>query len=58
MQVNQQGDPIQEDVVPFSFLTLEERKEAIELLFRHLKIEIVRTNANKYGLVLELRPEP
>jgi len=54
--VNQQGQAYEEQIVRFSDLTLEERKEAVDLLFEHLLIRIVRHNAG-YGTgpQLELR---
>ena len=58
MQVNQQGKPIEEEYVLFEDLTLEERKAAVSLLFKHLHLDIFRTNSTKHGNVeLQLRPE-
>jgi hypothetical protein len=59
MNVNQQGHPIEEQSISYSYLTLEEKKHAVQLLFEHLKLDIVRTNATKYGdfgLVLRSLP--
>ena len=59
MQVNQQGNPVWEQTYAFSDLTLEDRKEAVDLLFKHLKLELVRTNATESGLLeLQLRVQP
>ena len=57
MQVNQQGKPIEEEAISFSYLTLEERKVAVDLLFKHLNLDIVRTNKTKYGN-FELKVQP
>ena len=56
MQVNQQGNPIVEEYVDFSDLSLEDRKEAVNLLFKQLGVDIYRTTATKHGyFMLELR---
>ena len=56
MQVNQQGHLVVEEYVDFSDLSLEDRKEAVDLLFKELGIDIYRTNATKHGyFMLELR---
>ena len=58
MHVNQQGQPIHEQEISFSMLTLEERKVAVDLLFKHLGLEIIRTNATKNGVFeLQVRVE-
>lgn len=57
MQVNQIGVPIQAESISYSYLTTEEKAEAMDLLFAHLKLDIVRTNATKTGaFALELWP--
>lgn len=59
MMVNQLGLPVWEQTYAFSDLTLEDRKEAVDLLFKHLKLELVRTNATEGRLLeLQLRPKP
>lgn len=56
MQTNSQGVPIVEEYVDFSDLSLEDRKEAVNLLFKELGVDIYRTNATKHGyFMLELR---
>lgn len=56
MQVNQLGVPIDEECISYSYLSKTERKEAIDMLFEHLKLDIVRTNATKTGAYeLQLR---
>lgn len=55
--VNQQSVPIVEEEISFSYLTLEERKEAVDLLFKYMHLEIIRTNSTKHGnFELQVRP--
>jgi hypothetical protein len=49
MHVNQQGHPVDETAIAFRHLTLEEKYLALDLLFQHLGLAIVQTNATKYG---------
>jgi len=56
MQANQQGKPIEEESISFSFLTLEERKQAVDLLFKYLNLQVVRTNVGYGTAELEVRP--
>ena len=57
MNVNQQSQPIHKEPVCFRHLTLEEKNLAVDLLFRHMDLEIVRTNKTKYGN-FELKVQP
>ena len=57
MNVNLQGQPIHEEPVSFRHLTLEEKNLAVDLLFRHMELEIVRTNKTRYGN-FELKVQP
>lgn len=57
--VNQAGKAVQEEFVFFSDLTLEERKYAVDQLFRQLGFDIIRTTAIDSGNTeIELRVQP